>query len=220
MHLLLVEDDLDLGASLQRALRGAGFSVEWLRTAFDAQRFVAAHEHDAILLDLALPDGDGLTLLRAWRSEGRRVPLIVITASDTLDERIAGLNDGADDFLVKPFAMAELISRIHAVTRRSAQQASSTWRLGAITLDLPRRECFLDAEPVELSPREFDILAALARCAGQVLPKHRLAQMLAPLGEAVDFNTIEVHVHKLRRKLGSDVIRTVRGVGYLFGGKA
>ncbi|CAD5367009.1 Swarming motility regulation protein RssB [Rubrivivax sp. A210] len=218
MHLLLIEDDLDLGASLQQALRGTGFSSEWLRTAADAQRFVAAGGHDCVLLDLSLPDGHGLTLLRQWRREGMTLPLIVITASDALADRLAGLDEGADDFLVKPFAVEELVSRVRAVTRRAAQQAASLWTVGTLALDMRSRLCTVDGALVGLSPREFDILAALARAGGAVVPKHRLAQALAPLCEPLDFNAIEVHVHNLRRKVGTARVKTVRGVGYLLAG--
>jgi DNA-binding response OmpR family regulator len=220
MHLLLVEDDLDLGTSLQQALAGAGFTSEWLRSAADARAFAAAQEYGCILLDLNLPDGHGLALLRAWRAAGLATPLVVITASDTLDERLAGLDDGADDFIVKPFAVQELVSRIHAVTRRAAQQTSTRWQIGELTLDLRRRECALCGAPVALSPREFDILTVLARAAGGVVAKHRLAQALAPLGEPLDFNAIEVHVYNLRRKIGAEHVRTVRGVGYQLGRSA
>jgi two-component system, OmpR family, response regulator QseB len=215
MHVLLLEDDLDLGDSLARSLRAAEFSVEWLRRAVDAKRFVASHTYDAIVIDLELPDGHGLDLLRAWRSQGLKTPLLIITASQALDARLTGLDGGADDYLVKPFAVAELIARIHAVTRRTVQQATSIWRLGDLTLDVMQRACSLRGQTVDLSKREFDILLVLARQAGEVCPKHRLAQALEPLGEPVDFNTIEVHVHNLRRKLDAESIRTIRGVGYL-----
>jgi two-component system, OmpR family, response regulator QseB len=215
MHLLLIEDDLDLGASLQQALRGAGCSSEWLRTAADARRFVAEGGHDCVLLDLGLPDGHGLDLLRQWRAEGLQMPLIVITASDALGDRLAGLDEGADDFIVKPFAVEELVSRVRAVTRRAAQQAASVWQLGGLQLDMRQRLCMVNRVEVSLSQREFDILAVLARAGGAVVPKHRLAQALAPLGEALDFNAIEVHVHNLRRKVGAGRVKTVRGVGYL-----
>jgi DNA-binding response OmpR family regulator len=214
MHLLLVEDDLDLGSSLQQALRDAGFTSEWLRCAADARRFVDAQRYDCVLLDLGLPDGHGLGLLRQWRSEGLATPLIVITASDSLGDRLAGLDEGADDFLVKPFAVPELVSRIRAVTRRMAQQAASRWVMGSLELDIARHSCTLAGAPLALSPREFDILVVLARAAGSVVAKHRLAQALAPLGEALDFNAIEVHVYNLRRKVGAARVQTVRGVGY------
>lgn len=213
MHVLLVEDDLDLGAAMQRALAHSAISSEWVRRASEARQFVE-REYDCILLDLNLPDGHGMQLLRTWRGAGILTPLIVITASDTLDDRLAGLHDGADDFLVKPFAVSELVARIHAVTRRMAQQATSVWRVGDLTLDLPRRECALHGQVLALSPREFDILAVLARAGGTVVPKHRLAESLAPLGEPVDFNAIEVHISNLRKKIGASTIRTLRGVGY------
>lgn len=214
MHLLLIEDDLDLGSSLQQALRQAGWSSEWLRSAEQARQFAALAHHDCVLLDLTLPDGHGLELLRSWRAQGMATPLIVITASDALGDRLAGLDEGADDFLVKPFAVEELISRVRAVTRRMARQASAVWQFGNLAIDPARRECRLGDQPVSLSPREFEILSVLARAAGSVVPKHRLAQALQPLGDAVDFNAIEVHVHNLRRKVGAERVRTVRGVGY------
>jgi two-component system, OmpR family, response regulator QseB len=215
MHLLLIEDDLDLGTSLQQALRGAGFTSEWLRTAAAARSFAAQGGHDCIVVDLGLPDGHGLELLREWRNQGLRTPLIIITASDALGDRLAGLDEGADDFLVKPFAVEELVSRLRAVLRRAAQQATSNWQVGDIGLDLAQRQCLMAGAQVALSPREFDILATLARTPGQVVAKHRLAHSLSPLGEPLDFNAIEVHVHNLRRKVGNARVKTVRGVGYL-----
>jgi two-component system, OmpR family, response regulator QseB len=214
MHLLLVEDDLDLGASLVLALQAAGFSVEWVRRAEEARPFAARGGHEVLLLDLSLPDGHGLPLLREWRQQGLDTPLIVITASDALGDRLQGLDAGADDFLVKPFAVEELVSRVHAVARRAARQAAAVWRFGELSLNPQCRTCLLAGAPVALSPREFDILVVLARAGGQVVPKHRLAQALAPLGDAVDFNALEVHVHHLRRKVGAQRVRTVRGVGY------
>ena len=214
MQLLLVEDDLDLGRSLTESLRGAGFEVEWVRRVADAERFVQRGGQDAVVLDLSLPDGHGLELLRRWRAAALQVPLIIITASTALGDRLQGLDEGADDFLVKPFAVQELVSRLHAVARRSARQAAAEWRFGALAIVPQRRECRLGDEPLALTPREFDILLTLARAAGDVVPKHRLAQALQPLGDAVDFAALEVHVHHLRRKIGGGRIRTVRGVGY------
>ncbi len=218
MHLLLVEDDVDLGASLVQALQAAGMSCEWLRRAAEADRFVELGTHDAVLLDLTLPDGHGLALLGRWRARGLTTPLIVITASDELGDRLQGLDQGADDFLVKPFAVQELVARVHAVTRRAVRQAANCWRFGELAIDPQRRECRLGGSELNLSPREFDVLLSLARAAGDVVPKHRLAQALAPLGESVDFNAIEVHVHNLRRKIGAARVRTVRGVGYALQG--
>lgn len=215
MHLLLVEDDLDLGRSLQQALADAGHTSVWLRTLAEAEALAAFEQHECVLLDLNLPDGHGLDLLRRWRKCGQSVPLIVITASDSLGDRLQGLDEGADDFIVKPFAVEELVARLHAVMRRVAGQASSLWRIGDMTLDPDRRECRCAGAPVALSPREWDILAVLARKAGRVMPKHRLAQAVSPHGDPLDFNALEVHVHNLRRKLGATRLKTVRGVGYL-----
>jgi two-component system, OmpR family, response regulator QseB len=213
MHVLLIEDQLDLGASLTRALSAADFDVEWLRTAADAKRFAASGTPEIIVLDLGLPDGHGANLLRQWRRDGLAAAIIIITASTALDERLNGLYAGADDFLVKPFAVS--VARIHAVSRRAAKQSSSVWRFGLLEIDVQRRECRMANAVVDLAPREFDLLCILARKSGEVLPKHRLADALEPLGDPVDFNAIEVHVHKLRRKLGPQWIRTVRGVGYM-----
>lgn len=215
MHILLVEDDLDLGRALQQALAGAGHTSVWLRSLSEAEALADSGQHACVLLDLNLPDGHGLDLLRRWRRRGLAVPLIVITASDALGDRLAGLDEGADDFIVKPFAVEELVSRVHAVTRRVARQASAVWQIGDMRLDPDRRECRCAGQPVALSPREWDILAALARSVGRVVPKHRLAQAVVPLGDALDFSALEVHVHHLRRKLGVARIKTVRGVGYL-----
>ena len=219
MHVLLIDDDLDLGPALQQALQSEGVSSEWLRTLADGSRFAALNPYDCVLLDLALPDGHGFELLEQWRAQGVNIPVIIITASAALGDRLTGLDGGADDFLVKPFAIPELISRLRAVTRRAAQQATAVWRAGRIRLDERQRLTWLDEREVALSPREFELLLALVRAAGAVVPKQRLAHLLSPLGEPVDFAAIEVHVHHLRRKLGNDTIRTIRGVGYLLPGE-
>ena len=204
MHILLIEDDLDLGRALQAALKVEGLTSEWLRRAVDC-----------VLLDLTLPDGSGFDLLTGWRAQGEQVPIIVITARSAVEDRLAGLDGGADDFVIKPFATAELMSRIRAVLRRSARQASERWAMGELVIE-PRRHCAQrDGEPLDLSPREFQLLLELAREPGVVVSKSVLSQRLDPLGEPVDFGVIEVHVSNLRRKIGAELIRTVRGVGYL-----
>ena len=215
MHLLLIEDDLDLGTSLQQALRGEGHTSERLRSARQGQVIGREKGFDCVLLDLSLPDGNGMDLLRQWRSEGLKLPVIIITASAGLGERLAGLDGGADDFILKPFVVAELLSRLGAVTRRSAQQASALWTVGDLEIDTAAHEVRQGGEAVHLAPREYDLLVALARNPGRAVPKHRLTEMLSPLGETMDVNAVEVHVHNLRRKLGADCLRTVRGVGYL-----
>ncbi|MBE7368937.1 response regulator [Ramlibacter pallidus] len=215
MHILLIEDDLDLGRALQAALKVEGFSSEWRRRAADAPGVVDADTVDCVLLDLMLPDGSGFDVLARWRDKGNKVPVIVITARCAIEDRLNGLDGGADDFVVKPFATAELVSRVRAVLRRSARQASERWTVGALVIEPRRRQALLGGAPLELSPREFQLLVELARDPGAVIPKGVLAQRLDPLGDPVEFSAIEVHVSHLRRKVGAEFIRTVRGVGYM-----
>ncbi len=214
MHVLLIEDDLDLGQALQQAMKAEGISSEWLRRAVDAPQMPDEASVACVLLDLTLPDGTGFELLKRWRREGASVPIIIITARSALPDRLHGLDEGADDFLVKPFATAELVSRIRAVVRRYALQASNVWTWGDLEIEPRRHVVRLDGLPVELSQREFRLLLELWREGGAVVPKQALAQRLNPLLEAVDFSSLEVHVFNLRRKIGAHRIRTVRGVGY------
>lgn len=214
MHILLIEDDLDLGFALQQALHAEGISSVWLRRLAE----VAAPDagaYDCVLLDLTLSDGAGLDLLARWRRADVAVPVIIITARAALADRLAGLDGGADDFLVKPFETAELVARMHAVLRRYARQASEVWTVGALQIEPRRYLARLDGVELALSPREFHLMLELAREPGAVVPKGTLAQRLAPLGDALDFSALEVHMSNLRRKIGAERIRTVRGIGYL-----
>lgn len=213
MHILLVEDDLDLGAALLAALRAEGASAQWVRRAEDAQAALGP-EVDLVLLDRGLPGQDGLDLLRRWRARRVTTPVIVITARSALTDRLEGLDEGADDYLVKPFEVPELLSRVRAVHRRHRQQASTRWDLGPLSVDPRGHQAWLDGEPLALSAREFQLLLALARDPGAVVPKPLLGQLLEPLGDPVDAATVEVHLSNLRRKIGPERIRTVRGVGY------
>lgn len=213
MHILIVEDDVDLGRALLAALKLEGFSGRWLRRLADAPA-PQDEAADCVLLDLALPDGAGLELLRRWRARGERAPVILITARSALEDRLAGLDGGADDYIVKPFAMQELVARIRAVTRRCAQQASQTWTVGELTLEPRAHRAWLGDTALELSPREFRLLLELAREPGAVVSKSLLGRRLEPLGEPLDASTIEVHLSNLRRKIGAQRIHTVRGVGY------
>lgn len=219
MHLILIEDDLQLGAELQRALGALGLTSEWVRGAKAARALVKSATEDGrafacALLDLGLPDGEGLELLKQWRSAGLSLPVIVLTARDALATRIEALDAGADDYVIKPCATAEIASRIRAVARRAAGQSSSVWSVGALRIDTGRHEVSVDGEPVALSPKEFLLVQELARRPGETIPRHRLARALAPLAEPVALGALEFHVHNLRRKLGGERIRTVRGVGY------
>lgn len=214
MHVLLIEDDLDLGRALQAALKLEGISSEWRRRAVDAPRALEDEDIDCVLLDLSLPDADGLDLLARWRCRTDRVPVIILTARQGLQDRLAGLEGGADDFLVKPFAPQELVSRIRAVLRRYAQQVSNVWRLGQLEIEPHAFVARLGGTPLTLSPREFQLLLELAREPDKVVVKGQLARRLEPLGEPLEFSNLEVHVSNLRRKIGAHRIKTVRGVGY------
>lgn len=216
MHILIIEDDLDLGLTLHNALKADGCSSEWLRRVQDAPRSFAGLSFDCVLLDLSLPDGTGLELLQRWRRDGVQIPVIIITAKSMLDDRLAGLDGGADDFVVKPFAVAELVSRMRAVLRRYAHQASEIWHFGAFAIEPRAHRASLDGILLDLSPREFHLLLELAREAATVVSKGVIAQRLEPLGVPLDFGAIEVHMSNLRRKIGAERIRTVRGVGYMF----
>lgn len=214
MHLLLIEDDLDLGRSLQAAFRQQGLSCTWLRRAQDAPLTLDDASADCILLDLGLPDGSGFDLLARWRRADATTPVIVITARTALEDRLAGLDGGADDVVLKPFAIPELVSRIHAVVRRSARQAHESWQFGDLVIEPRALAARIAGQPLSLTAREFQLLIELAREPGAVVAKGRIAQRLAPLDEPVDAATLEMHVSNLRKKIGPERIRTVRGIGY------
>lgn len=215
MHLLIVEDDLDLGRALRQGLKAEGITSEWVRRSADALLLIESALIDCVVLDVSLPDGTGYDLLSQWRRAGVTLPIIIITARSALEERLTGLNGGADDFLVKPFATEELVARIRAVVRRSAQQASDVWTLGDLQIEPKAHVVRVAGAVVSLSPREFRLLLELSREAGTVVPKGELASRLEPLGDPLDFAAIEVHVSNLRRRIGAQRIRTVRGVGYM-----
>ncbi len=214
MHILLIEDDLDLGASLVRALQQDGFTVQWLRRAHDAPLQLDDPGCSAVLLDLGLPDGSGMELLRRWRRAQAGAPVLVITARSALQDRLGGLDAGADDYLVKPFDIPELLARLRAVLRRTAAQSGEQWQFGALSV-WPRK-CLaqLGGQPLELTPREFQLLLALAQGGGDVVPKRTLAQRLEPLGDPMDTAALQVHISNLRRKIGAERVGTLRGVGY------
>lgn len=219
MHLLLVEDDLELGTEMLHALVARGFTNEWVRTARAALDLVDQVDtlFACAVLDLGLPDSEGLDVLKEWRRRGVKFPVIVLTARDALQSRVSGLDAGADDYVIKPVEPEELVSRIRAVTRRAGGHTSSLWSVGSLQIDLNVREVRQQGRPVDLSRLEFDVVAELARHAGKVVSKHRLVRALAPLGDPMEFNALEVHIHNLRKKLGTSSILTVRGVGYRIG---
>jgi DNA-binding response OmpR family regulator len=215
MRILLVEDDRLLGDGLRAGLHGDGHAVDWVTGCTPAAAALAAEPFDLVVLDLGLPDGDGIDLLRDLRRTGRDLPVLVLTARDTVDDRVRGLDGGADDYLVKPFDLAELCARARALARRSHGRADPLLRLGGLVLDPSARRVTLDGQALELGPREFAVLTVLLEQAGRVVSRRRLEEHVYSWGEVVGSNAVEVHVHHLRRKLGDGWIRTVRGVGYV-----
>jgi DNA-binding response OmpR family regulator len=215
MKILLIEDDLQLGKAVSRALEQSGFEICWVRMIKDALAQLASASFAVVLLDLCLPDGSGLSCLQQLRAGGDTTPVLVLTARDALEDKVAGLDAGADDYVVKPFAVPELVSRIRALVRRSAGYAIQVWQAGPLTLDPVNQRVSLDGQPVSLSPREFAILTELVRSAGQVVRKRQLETALFGQSDGAESNALEVHIHHLRRKLGHDLIQTVRGVGYM-----
>jgi DNA-binding response OmpR family regulator len=221
MRLLLVEDDRMIGESLQRTLRLEGYAVDWVRDAAAADGTLASERFDLVLLDLGMPRagtagglGDGLAVLRALRARHDATPVIVLTARDGRGDRVAGLDAGADDYLVKPFEFDELNARIRAVLRRHAGRGEPLLAHGGVTLDPAQRRVTRDGVAVALSAREFAVLEALLVRPGAVLSRAQLEDRLYGWGEEIESNAVSVYIHQLRKKLGTDFIRNVRGVGY------
>lgn len=214
MRLLLVEDDPMIGASVQSGLRQEGYSVDWVRDGAAADLAVANGVYELILLDLGLPRKSGLDLLSGLRKKGLATPVLVITARDSVADRVKGLDAGADDYLVKPFDLDELSARIRALMRRQGGRASPVIEHGALSLNPATHEVALDGQPVKLSAREFALLHALLEQPGVPLSRVQLEERLYGWDEEVESNTVEVYIHSLRRKLGAEWIRNVRGVGY------
>jgi DNA-binding response OmpR family regulator len=215
MRLLLVEDDSLLGDGIRAGLRLGGYTVDWVKDGRAAQLALEAEEYGLVVLDLGLPRLSGLELLRWLRQAGQSLPVLILTARDTVADRVKGLDSGADDYLVKPFDLEELVARVRALLRRSGGRASPLLEHGGIALDLAAHRVTRLGLTVELSPREFAILQQLLENTGRVLSRERLEQSLYGWNEEVESNAVEVHIHHLRKKLGSELIRTVRGVGYM-----
>lgn len=217
MHVLLIEDDTLVGSGIRSGLAMASFSVDWFRTAAAARLSLAATDSDIVVLDLGLPDGDGMTLLREWRADGHDVPVLVLTARDAVADRIAGLETGADDYMLKPFDLDELTARLQALLRRAAGRARPVIEHGPIRFDPGSRRVWRDGHAVELTRREFMLLNKLLHARGAILSTEQLKDALYGLDTDVESNAINVHIHHLRRKLGNGLIRTVRGLGYQLG---
>ena len=215
MRILLAEDDPLLGDGLRAGLRQLGFLVDWVRDGEAAERELRAQPYGAAVLDLGLPLKDGMAVLAAVRKAGLTVPVLVLTARDALADRVRGLDVGADDYVLKPVDLEELAARLRALVRRSHGQSQETLSAQGVTLDPAARSVQLAGVEVSLSGREFDLLHTLMLNAGRVLSREQIEQHLYSWGQEVDSNAVEVHIHHLRRKLGTSLIQTVRGVGYL-----
>ena len=214
MRVLVVEDDPMIGRAVVAGLHGQGYAVDWVRDGAEAELALAHAVYDVALLDLGLPRRDGLDVLKGVRRAKNDLPVLIITARDSVADRIAGLDSGADDYLVKPFDLDELLARTRAVMRRHGGRGQPEASYGVLSVDIAQRRVVFRGDEVELSPREFAVLEALMKEPGAVVSRERLEDAVYGWGEEVGSNSIEVHVHHLRRKLAAELIRNVRGVGY------
>jgi DNA-binding response OmpR family regulator len=214
MRLLLVEDDAMIGRAVRQGLGDAGFTVDWVIEGRAAELALANGVYDLAVLDLGLPFKDGMAILRELRARRDRVPVLIVTARDAVADRIEGLNAGADDYVLKPFDLDELVARVRALLRRHAGGATPLLECGSLTLDTVRREVRRAGQEIQLSAREFALLETLMQRPGAVLSREQLEDAVYGWGEEVGSNAVEVHLHNLRRKLGAETIRNVRGVGY------
>lgn len=217
MRILLIEDDRLIGDGIKAGLSKLGFSVDWLMDGEQGMAALDAATWDAVVLDLSLPQRDGLEILRHWRSRGNDIPVLILTARDAVAQRVDGLQQGADDYLCKPFALSEVAARLQALIRRRHGQLQPTLSHGALVFDPAARTVTLNGAPVELTPREMALLELLLLNAGRVLTRAQLEEKLYSWDCDVSSNAVEVHIHHLRKKLGSAAVRTVHGVGYTLG---
>ncbi len=214
MSVLLVEDDADLASGLREALRKEGFAVNHVSNGTDALHVIRTEPPGIVILDLGLPDMDGLSLLRKIRPQHKDLPVLLLTARNALDDKVAGLDSGADDYLPKPFEMAELLARLRALGRRVNTASNKIITVGAVSLDTAASQVQKDGQTVDLPRREYMLLKVLLENAGRIQTRDSLERRLYSWGEEVASNALEVHIHQLRKKLGADFIETVRGVGY------
>jgi len=217
MKILFVEDDPTLGEAVMLAIRRAGFAVDWARDGIQADNALAGYVYDAMLLDLGLPRRAGLEVLRGLRRRGATLPVMILTARDTVEDRVMGLDAGADDYLLKPFSLDELLARLRALLRRAYGKADAQICMGRLCFDTIKRLASIGDTPLELSARELEVLEILLVHAGRVASKEAIADRLTGWDEGVGENAVEVYIHRLRRKLNDSgvTIRTLRGLGYL-----
>lgn len=219
MRLLLVEDDNALGAGMRSGLRQEGYTIDWLTDGASALHALQNEDFDLAILDLGLPRMDGIQVLQQLRAGGSTLPVLVLTARDATEDRILGLDAGADDYLVKPFDLNELKARLRALLRRSAGRPQTLIEHAGVVLDPVNQQVSYQGNPVALTPKEYQLLHELLSQVGKVLTRERLLQTLYGWDEEAESNTLEVHIHHLRKKLSSELIRTVRGIGYLVDGR-
>ncbi len=215
MRLLLVEDDPILGDGLQAGLRQGGYTVDWLRDATSAEAALRSEHYEIMVLDLGLPDRSGLSVLKELRQRGEDLPVLILTARDAIEDRVKGLDSGADDYMLKPFDLDELAARLRALLRRHSGRAENKIVHGEIVLDPSAHAVSIAGKGIELPPREYTVLQLLLENSGRVMSRSRLEESLYSWDGEVESNAIEVYIHHLRKKFGSDLIRTVRGVGYI-----
>ena len=218
MRILLVEDDVLIGDGVSAGLKMCGHAVDWVREGESALRALFDHDYDACILDLGLPGRDGLSVLQSVRERGLRVPMLILTARDSREDKIAGLDCGADDYLTKPFDLDELLARLRALVRRAAGESRPRLKHGKLELEPASRQVWYDAQPVVLSAREYALLEDLMRHKQQIRSRAQLEESLYAWGEEAGSNIVEVYVHHLRRKFGRETIQTVRGMGYRLSG--
>src|SRR5450830_347933 len=217
MRVLLIEDDELIAHGILAGLRAHGLTVDGVRTAAQAEATLSAVHCDVVILDLGLPDEDGMSLLRRLRASGMALPVLVLTARDAVEDRVAGLRAGADDYLLKPFDLDELVARLHALLRRAAGRSVDIIEHGGLQLDPVSGEVWLGGHIIMLSRRELGLLRALLQAGGRILSADQLKDSLYHFDEEIESNALNVHIHHLRRKLGTDLIETVRGLGYRIG---
>ncbi|WP_298941205.1 response regulator [uncultured Psychromonas sp.] len=215
MRLLLVEDDLMLGESILESLSRHGYTVDWLQLGKPVELTLRTEEFLAVILDLTLPDIDGLDVLRQLRHAGHELPVLILTARDDIDDRVKGLDGGADDYLVKPFSLREFLARLRVLIRRVSGNVESTIELNGLQISLVNNDVQYLGQPVKLTKNEFKLLSTLLTKAGRVLSKEQLQQSLHGWDEIPSDNTIEVHIHNLRKKIDNSFIKNIRGVGYI-----
>jgi two-component system response regulator QseB len=215
MRLLLVEDDPLLGDGLQAGLRQSGYTVDWLKDAASAEAALSSENYEIMVLDLGLPDRSGLSVLKNLRQRGDELPVLILTARDSVEDRVLGLDSGADDYLLKPCDLDELAARLRALLRRHGGRADNTIHHGEIALDPAAHTVSIAGKSIDITPREYAVLQLLMENRGRVMSRSRLEEGLYSWDGEVESNAIEVYIHHLRKKFGSDLIRTIRGVGYI-----